>query len=95
MADIKNGFFGTYPALQTAATGAVRCHASSNVYSINLTASKAFINKLATNNGLTQIRLRFKLDDKNDTVANYLSLFSGNAVNAADRPQLVITYTVP
>ncbi|MBI5932062.1 MAG: hypothetical protein HY867_00025 [Chloroflexi bacterium] len=52
------------------------------------------INKLATGSGLTQIRLRFKLDDNNNAVANYLSLYSGNA-GAASRPQLVIGYTVP
>jgi hypothetical protein len=49
---------------------------------------------LATNGGLTQIRLRFKLDDNNNALANYLSLYSGNAL-AANRPQLVITYYVP
>ena len=39
--------------------------------------------------------LRFKLDDNNNAIANYLSLYSGNATLAADRPQLVITYIVP
>jgi len=50
---------------------------------------------------LTQIRLRsrpssfgVKLDDNNNTIANYLSLFSGNAA-AANRPQLVVEYYVP
>jgi len=66
-----------------------------NVYSINLTSGKANINKLAARSGLTQIRLRFKRDDNNNTVANILSLYSGNAALAADRPQLVITYTIP
>ncbi len=102
MADIKNGIFGT-PALQTtdfqtigtASYGPFVIAPVSNVYSINLTAGKLNINKLNTNGGLTQIRLRFKLDDNNNLVANYLSLFSGNAINAVDRPQLVITYYVP
>ena len=103
MADIKNGFFGTSSALQntdfqampTAIYGPFLVTPVSNVYSINLTSGKLNINKLPANSGLTQIRLRFKVDDNNNTVANALSLFSGNATNAADRPQLVITYTVP
>jgi hypothetical protein len=45
--------------------------------------------------GLTQMRLRFKLDDNNNAVANILSLFSGNATAAASRPELIITYYVP
>ena len=48
----------------------------------------------ATGSGLTQIRLRFKLDDNNDAINNYLSLYSGNAP-LAYRPQLVIEYYVP
>ncbi|MBI3153480.1 MAG: hypothetical protein HYZ21_15210, partial [Chloroflexi bacterium] len=48
----------------------------------------------ATNGGLTQIRLRFKLDDNNNAIANYLSLFSGNAP-LASRPQLIIEYHLP
>jgi len=55
---------------------------------------KTDINKLATNGGLTQVRLRFKLDDNNNTVANYLRLFSGDAA-PGNRPQLVITYVMP
>ena len=65
-----------------------------NWYSIDLTNGKTYINKLATKNGLTQLRLRFKLDDNNNTVANYLNLYSGNAP-ADSRPQLVIAYFVP
>jgi hypothetical protein len=63
-------------------------------YSFNLTAAKGRINKLATNGGLTQIRLRFKLGDNNDAIANYLSIFSGNS-GAASRPQLIISYSTP
>ncbi|MGC1376086.1 MAG: CHAP domain-containing protein, partial [Anaerolineales bacterium] len=99
MADVKNGFFGT-TALQTgdfqtaanASYGPFVPAPVSNWYTIDLTGAKPFVNKLATGSGLTQIRLRFKLDDNNNTVAKYLSLFSGNAP-AASRPQLMITYT--
>jgi hypothetical protein len=101
MADIKKGFFGTTALqasdFQTAANktyGPFKPTAVSNWYSINLTGAKAYVNKLATSGGLTQIRLRFKLDDNNNAVANYLSLFSGNAPTAS-RPQLIIQYYVP
>jgi hypothetical protein len=101
MADIKKGFFGT-AALQTSDFQATASKAYgpfvltpvSSWYSIDLTSGKAYINKLATNSGLTQIRLRFKLDDNNNATANYLSLFSGNAP-AASQPQLIIQYYVP
>jgi hypothetical protein len=102
MVDIENGFFGTTAALQT---GDFQATASKSYgpfvlapvggwYSIDLTDAKAYVNKLATNSGLTQIRLRFKLDDNNNAIANYLSLYSGNAP-VANRPQLAITYYVP
>ena len=103
MADIKNGFFGTAGGLQitdfqavgSGTVGPVSGTLNGAVYSINLTPGKAFINKLSINSGLTQVRLRFKLDDNNNAIANILSLYSGNAALAADRPQLVITYTLP
>ena len=102
-ADVKTGFFGTTSALQTAdfqaasskTVGPTSPTPSANWYTINLTNAKTFVNKLNSNGGVTQVRLRFKLDDNGNAVANYLSLFSGNATNAADRPQLVITYYVP
>jgi len=102
MVDIKKGFFGTTSALQAADFQAVASKTcgpftpvpAGNWYTIDLTAGRAYINKLATNSGLTQIRLRFRLDDNNDAVANILSLYSGNAP-VANRPQLVITYSVP
>ncbi len=102
MADVKNGFFGTTTALQAsdfqaaanASYGPFVLASVGGWYNINLTGAKAYINKLATNSGLTQIRLRLKLDDNNNAIANYLSLYSGNAA-AASRPQLVISYTVP
>ena len=101
MADVRNGFFSTAGALQNADFQAPASHAAfgpylpslvSGWYNLDLTAAKGYINKLGTNGGLTQIRLRFKLEDNHDAVANILSLYSGNATNTAARPQLVITY---
>ena len=101
MADVKNGFFGAaalqasdFQAAANTTCGPFVLAPLNGWYSINLTGAKAFVNKLSTNAGLTQIRLRFKLDDNNNTTANILGFYSGNAP-AADRPQLVVTYYVP
>lgn len=102
MTDIKTGYFGTLATLQAAdfqatsskTLGPITPALASNWYSINLINGKDYINQLATSGGLTQIRLRFKLDDNNNAIANYLSLFSGDAT-ATNRPQLVVTYYVP
>lgn len=102
LADIQNGIFGS-SGLQTTDFQAApsrtidpgKTTAISAVYSLNLTNGRASINIFDTSNGLTQIRLRFGADDNNDSIANYLNLYSGNTTVAEDRPQLVITYTVP
>lgn len=95
--DIKNGVFGAAPlaltdfkATASKTVGPASPSLTSGWYNLNLINGKDFINKL----GLTQIRLRFKLDDNNNAIANFLKIYSGNA-GAANRPQLVIEYTVP
>jgi hypothetical protein len=103
MVDIKTGFFGTTTALQSGdfqssaskSYGPFKPALSGGWYSIDLSNGSAYINKLETiNGGLTQIRLRFKLDDNNNGAANYLSLFSGNA-DVTSQPQLIIEYYAP
>ena len=101
MTDIKKGTLGTvalqptdFQAVANKIIGPTNPALVGGWYSLNLTTGKAYINKLATNGGLTQVRLRFKLDDNNNTLANYLSLYSGNAP-IASRPQLIIEYYVP
>ena len=103
MWDISNSYFGTSTGLeivdfQAAASGAygpTTASLVSDVYNLNLTIGKSFVNKLTTDGGMTQIRLSFQLDDNNNAVANILNLHSGNAALAADRPQLVIMYSMP
>jgi len=64
-------------------------------YSITLPSqARNLINKYNTGAGLTQIRLRFVRDDNNNDVANYLSLYSGNATTSS-RPSLTIDYYLP
>jgi hypothetical protein len=101
MVDIKAGFFGTsalqasdFQAPASKTVGPFNEVLVGGFYGINLTSGRAYINKLSTNDGLTQIRLRFKLDDNNDAMANTLSLYSGDGL-AVNRPQLVITYVIP
>jgi hypothetical protein len=102
MVDIMKGPFGTaalqasdFQAPASKSYGPVKVTVSGNWYITDLTIAKAYINKSSMASGITQIRLRFKLDDNDNTVANYLSLYSGNATTAANRPQLVIQYYVP
>ena len=97
MVDIKKGNFGTaslelgdFNTASSKTLGAFKPSLSSGWYAINLTTGNAYINLT----GNTQIRLRFKLDDNNNLVANFLKLYSGNAGSAA-RPQLIIEYYVP
>lgn len=101
MVDIKNGFFGVmrletndFQAKANKTYGPFKPIPVSNWYAIDLTNAKDYINKFSTNAGLTQIRLRFKLDDNNNKIANYLSLYSGDAPTA-NRPQLIVEYYVP
>jgi hypothetical protein len=101
MADIQNGLFNLAALetkdFQTAANGSYGPFKPAPVggwYSLDLTAGSANINELSAASGLTQIRLRFKLDDNHNAIANYLSFYSGNAP-LASRPQLIIVYHLP
>jgi hypothetical protein len=61
-------------------------------YSANLlNTAFAKINKT----GVTQFRLRFAKDDNDDKLADYLKFYSGDSTVMTNRPQLIITYTVP
>ena len=103
-ADLCKFFFGTTSALQlndfnynqttncTLLAATFGSTPTANWYSANvLSTAFAKVNKT----GLTQFRLRFALDDNDDKQADYLKFYSGNTTTAADRPQLVITYSVP
>jgi parallel beta-helix repeat protein len=102
--DIRKGYFDTFPALQLADFNATASKTagpftpalSGGWYTISLNNTTfASINKLTNDNGLTQFRLRFKLDDNNNAIANMLNLASGNNPTTANRPTLIIEYYVP
>ena len=60
-------------------------------YSKNLPAGVlTYINKV----GVTQLRLRFAVDDNGDLAADFIKFYSGNAP-ATNRPKLIIQYYIP
>ena len=101
MVDIKKGTFGSallqagdFQAAANKSYGPFKPTPASGWYSIDLTSAKAYINTLSSGSGMTQMRLRFKLDDNGNAVANIIKIFSGNA-DDINRPQLVVTYYAP
>ncbi len=98
--DISNPFFGTATALQAADFQATAT--SLNAATFNATPVNGIYNAILNGagkaninfTGPTQFRLRFAIDDNNDLGADFIKFFSGNAA-VINRPQLVITYTVP
>jgi hypothetical protein len=99
MMDILKGAFGGSNALQLVDFQAAASKSgviipntpSAGWYVRSLPANTlTFINKV----GVTQIRLRFALDDNDDLAADFMKFFSGNAI-ATNRPQLIIQYYVP
>jgi hypothetical protein len=97
--DIRKGTFGAHALeLGDFQAPAIKTYGPFNPslsgtgwYSINLTGAKGYINMTGT----TQIRLRFNLEDNNNSVANFLKLYSGNAAVASDSPRLIINYYTP
>lgn len=98
--DIRSDAFGALPTLQPAdfqnpADAAMVLDTSdaqaNNWYRAVLSnAAYSFVNVTGT----TQIRLYFNNSTNNDNSADFIRIFSGNAA-AANRPQLIVQYTVP
>jgi hypothetical protein len=101
LVDVRKGSFSGNPALQPedfqapAGKNAVMTILNNPVsgwYSRSMAAAYfAHINKA----GLTQFRLRFVLDDNDDLGADSLKFYSGDALAASIRPQLIIKYYMP
>jgi len=98
--DIKKGRFYTLPDLQIndfqAKSGMLKVGLfPKKLYSgwhraVLYKAAHPYINK----KGRTQLRLRFRLDDNDDNIADILKLYSGNAI-LANRPKLIVGYYIP
>ena len=83
---------GDFQAAATAVNVATMSHPTANLQFSegNLNAAGlAAINKTGT----TQFRVYFTTDDDNDNSNDYMGYFSGENATAANRPQLVVTYT--
>jgi len=103
--DIRNGWFGSSSALESAdfSAGASAAKVASfgkipvgSWYSAVVNATgRSNINKTTANGGLTQFRLYFNLKSNNNLKADYMMFLSGNYPTVTSRPQLIITYYVP
>jgi hypothetical protein len=102
--DLKKGFFGTNANLQlpdfnafaSKTVGPFKPALTAGWYTLNIPAvGFASVNKTAASGGLTQIRLRFKLDDNSNAIANLLNLVSGNNATQTNRPMLTVEYYLP
>jgi hypothetical protein len=100
LVDVINGSFSNDPALQK---GDFQFKGSKNNLFVltKKTVDGWYIKVFAPTQfqyintaGVTQFRLRFKLDDNNDFGADFLKIYSGDAVEA-DRPQLIVEYELP
>jgi hypothetical protein len=99
LVDVINGSFSNDPALQK---GDFQLKGSkNNLFALTKkTVDGWYIKAFAPTQfqyintaGVTQFRLRFKLDDNNDFGADFLKIYSGDA-DEANRPQLIIEYYV-
>jgi hypothetical protein len=98
--EIRNGAFGNGINLQAADFSAAASAGGTRDPFAGLTfswyasqlsnANLLLINKA----GVTQFRLSFSKDDNDDRNADYLKFFSGNSIDA-NKPELLITYSVP
>jgi len=97
--DMRSGSFSDNLALQASdfaapvSPGAISgrfTNLTRNWYAVTLSPSNLrFINKTS----MTQFRVRFRLDDNNNRLADYVRFYSGNSVEA-NQPKLIITYIV-
>ncbi len=96
--DLAKPYFGTGPSLvasdfqaiaTTAPAGKVGSALSGGWYNGTLNvAGRANVNRL----GITQLRLFFTIPTDNDTVSDYISVYSGNVSTSANWPKLTIYY---
>lgn len=100
LVDIANGTFGAPELTNTdfeelpasAIVGIFNRTPANGWYTVTLASTgRDLINKA----GLTQFRLRFTTENNSNTRADFMKFLSGNALAPADRPKLIIKYTLP
>ncbi len=102
LVDLRRGPFSGNPALQrgdfqsassrSVAGTIMNAPLPGNWYQASLINSALpFINKT----GVTQLKLRFSIDDNNNLTSDYLTFYSGNYGTPSLRPALVIQYHLP
>jgi len=102
LGDLIKGVFGGHQALRLADFAAPSSKDSAFIILKSSNTNGWFSDGLAgadfkyvNKTGVTQIRIRFQTDDNNDNNLDVIRFYSGNASNSANRPQLVIEYTLP
>ena len=96
--DVRKPYFGPSLGLEPSDFQAAANAPDAGTFSPTLTAGGytgeiyaaglPYINKTGT----TQLRLRFTLDDDDDSTGDFLALYSGEAATALNRPRLVVYY---
>lgn len=101
LVDSSNTFFGTSYGFQAADFQVGPGNLA--VGSFNPTPTGAWYDAVLNNVGKininhagpTQYRLRFAIDDNNNSAADFTRFYSGDTATVADRPALVVEYYVP
>jgi hypothetical protein len=101
LVDIRAPYIGTTASLAAADFQAAA--SNSNIATFSPTPSSGWYSAALQEeafssinlSGTTQFRLRFKLDDDDDHVADYVKFYSGNSTTSSYRPRLIIQYSVP
>lgn len=99
--DVRKPYFGSSVDLVNSDFQAAASQAS--VATFNETPSNNWYSAVLNAGGIskinftsaTQFRIYFTIDDNNDSGADYVTFFSGNATVVTDRPLLMIEYFVP
>lgn len=98
--DIRKPFFGTADGLAASDFEAAASKLNAGQFSSTpVSGGSAYLATLPASSfqyinkaGITQIRLRFSLDDNDDFGADNMKFFSGNYSVVSDRPELEVQY---
>ncbi len=99
--DIRNGAFGAN-ALEIGDFQAVASRNNVGTIESPPDVNGWYMTKLMTTSytninplGVTQLRLRFQVDDNNDGGADFIKFYSGDIGSVGNRPMLIVMYYVP